>query len=391
MSVDTFPEKSRIILPSYLKYKLTNTDLVSGSEVEEIKKYLNKEKSALDPYFAKYEKEYGKFTNMTAPSEIKKQVEKCVKQDNGISIVTNAWLKCYEMLAEFKESGMLQDMLEQDEILHFGNAELPGNFILASLYFFKNKENMKYDYIASSYLGGDGTLNDMYGIMERNPNKWLMHRYGIPGDLTDPFQVEILCKDYINKVDFYTADGGLPMTVDTFNDQENVVHKLKVGEMISGYLTLKPHTGIMLVKYYTYFSPTTLKFLIKFMSLFDESYVIKPMTSRPANSEVYFVFKGKKSDKLENLNSWFTATSKSHSKVPRSIVDSMYQIFGKQMYFIRRNYIMFEQYIKEKNKTPSLTPQQYLLNINYLALVNKARRALLHKYVSLTSLECDNH
>ena len=96
----------------------------------------------------------------------------------------------------------------------------------------------------------------------------------------------------IGKVDVYTADGGFDFSAD-FNGQENNVQRLLVAEALAGLTTL--HIGensIMILKLFDTKCRATLEFLWMLSSCFNQTALVKPQTSRPANSERYWIGKG---------------------------------------------------------------------------------------------------
>lgn len=92
---------------------------------------------------------------------------------------------------------------------------------------------------------------------------------------------------HIGKADVYTADGGFDFSAD-FNGQENTVQRLLIAEALAGLTTLR-QGGTMILKLFDTKSRATLEFLWTLSSCFGRTALIKPQTSRPANSERYWV------------------------------------------------------------------------------------------------------
>ena len=88
----------------------------------------------------------------------------------------------------------------------------------------------------------------------------------------------------------YTADGGFDFSAD-FNGQENTVQRLLIAEALAGLTTLKIG-GTMILKLFDMKSRSTLEFIWVLSSCFERTALIKPHTSRPANSERYWVGSG---------------------------------------------------------------------------------------------------
>jgi 23S rRNA U2552 (ribose-2'-O)-methylase RlmE/FtsJ len=88
----------------------------------------------------------------------------------------------------------------------------------------------------------------------------------------------------------YTADGGFDFSAD-FNGQENTVQRLLVAEALAGLTTLKVG-GTMIIKMFDTKNRATLELIWILSTCFDKTGLIKPFTSRPANSERYWVGQG---------------------------------------------------------------------------------------------------
>jgi hypothetical protein len=90
--------------------------------------------------------------------------------------------------------------------------------------------------------------------------------------------------------DLYTADGGFDFSAD-FNGQENTVQRLLIAEALAGITTVKVG-GTMIIKMFDTKNRATLELMWILSTCFDKTGLIKPYTSRPANSERYWVGQG---------------------------------------------------------------------------------------------------
>ena len=95
--------------------------------------------------------------------------------------------------------------------------------------------------------------------------------------------------------DLYTADGGFDFSTD-YNGQENTVQRLLAAEALAGLQTLKPG-GTMILKVFDTKQIATLELLWILSGCFTRTALVKPHTSRPANSERYWIGLGL-SDKI---------------------------------------------------------------------------------------------
>ena len=97
-------------------------------------------------------------------------------------------------------------------------------------------------------------------------------------------------ESHTGPIDVYTADGGFDFSAD-FNGQETTVQRLLIAEALAGLTTLK-QGGTMILKLFDMKNKATLDFMWALSSCFDRTALIKPYTSRPANSERYWIGKG---------------------------------------------------------------------------------------------------
>jgi 23S rRNA U2552 (ribose-2'-O)-methylase RlmE/FtsJ len=90
-----------------------------------------------------------------------------------------------------------------------------------------------------------------------------------------------------NSIHFMTADGGFDFSAN-FNNQEQQSFKLICCEVYCAFKMLIQH-GTFVVKIYDMFHAYTLHIISILRRVFSTIYITKPLTSRPANSEKYFV------------------------------------------------------------------------------------------------------
>lgn len=90
--------------------------------------------------------------------------------------------------------------------------------------------------------------------------------------------------------DLYTADGGFDFSAD-FNGQENTVQRLLIAEALAGLSVLRVG-GSMVIKMFDTKSRSTLELMWLLAVCFEHTGQMKPNTSRPANSERYWIGQG---------------------------------------------------------------------------------------------------
>lgn len=128
---------------------------------------LNEVKAEMDPLMLQPETEK-KLFQILSSIDMFKGLRKKVEFTYNAQIVTNAWLKMYELLNTMNFNNTSQA---------FCNCELPGGFISAINHF--NYTMMHYptfNWVASSLYPSSETdaLEDHYGLYQCNPDNWLM-------------------------------------------------------------------------------------------------------------------------------------------------------------------------------------------------------------------------
>jgi hypothetical protein len=96
------------------------------------------------------------------------------------------------------------------------------------------------------------------------------------------------------KADIYTADGGFDFSAD-YNSQENTIQRLLAAEALCGLESLR-EGGVMILKMFDTKNRATIQFLWMLSQCFVKTGLMKPNTSRPANSERYWIGYGMRPD-----------------------------------------------------------------------------------------------
>lgn len=258
-----------------------------------VKNKLNRHKSKLDTIKIETIK------NVMKSLDKYYSLHKILKRKYNAQIVTNAWLKCYELINEFNLLGTVDD-----HITIFLNAELPGSFICAINHYLKTNTSIEYDWYANSLMDPDDNTNkiglsDRYGIFKMNKEHWVMGQKNIVnknhnGDVTDINVIDLI-EDYVltkypNGIFLYTSDIGVDVSHD-YRNQEELNSLANLGQILLG-LKLLGVNGNMIIKQYTYFTDFTLSIIVILTMVFDYVYISKPLTSKPTNSELYIICKG---------------------------------------------------------------------------------------------------
>lgn len=277
-----------------------NTKKYRFKSIDACKTKLQETKSKLDDEFSK-----PKFASNWSNFDPFKTERDVVAQIGSTFNVSNAWLKCYEILCYYNllpetinvDGGFTSDVGHKldNQFVHFDNAAFPGSFVLATHHLVCTQRTWHKSYIwkASSLLNANESnnnpLEDKYGLYTNYPDHWLMNQHNNGDVLQEPNQIDF-CKRLGGQVDLYTSDLGFDVSSD-FNNQELLQLPANIGQILTGLLTLKIG-GSFITKQYTTFEPITISVMYLASFFFDEFYLCKPYTSRSANSETYLVGKG---------------------------------------------------------------------------------------------------
>jgi len=90
-------------------------------------------------------------------------------------------------------------------------------------------------------------------------------------------------------MDLITADGGFDFSIN-FNEQEGLSVNLILAQIIYA-IALQKYNGTFILKVFDLFTDATIDLIYILSTLYEKTYIVKPYTSRSANSERYIVCK----------------------------------------------------------------------------------------------------
>jgi 23S rRNA U2552 (ribose-2'-O)-methylase RlmE/FtsJ len=144
-----------------------------------------------------------------------------------------------------------------------------------------------------------------------------------------------------NKADLITADGGFDYSTD-FNHQEQQSYRMIFSEMIMA-LSIQKINGCFIIKIFDVLTEFTQKIIYILTIYYEDVYIIKPYTSRSANSEKYIYcskFRGISENHIREwyqiLNNWkYIIDYKNNQNIEYEIINllgvSLPQSFIEQM------------------------------------------------------------
>jgi 23S rRNA U2552 (ribose-2'-O)-methylase RlmE/FtsJ len=124
------------------------------------------------------------------------------------------------------------------------------------------------------------------GFLRKHPEIHLESGADNTGNILVPVNQKFFSKKAYGSF-LYTADGGFDFSID-YEKQEQVSFSLILASFLIGFQTLAQE-GIMIIKLFDMYSAATQDLVLGSASLFREFMIYKPATSRPCNSERYFI------------------------------------------------------------------------------------------------------
>jgi len=127
-------------------------------------------------------------------------------------------------------------------------------------------------------------------FLKTYPNVLLEDGQDGTGNILSVENFEYVVNKYPSKMDLITADGGFDFSFD-FNQQECAIGKLLFAQVAFAICLQKLH-GKFILKIFDSFMQHTVDIIYLLSSFYEKVYIMKPQTSRYANSEKYIVCSG---------------------------------------------------------------------------------------------------
>lgn len=268
------------------KYNKINTDLNN---------LLNNEKNKINNYYdnncdwdklKKFSNEY-EFIYTTSYNNEYKNI-------SNVNPISRSFFKLWEIMNNF--DFIIPNNVNSLKTAHI--AEGPGGFI-ECLYQYLIKKNINYH----TEIYGITLLSNARSIPNWKIKKNYVKQFNINlnnnsidnGDLYNFENIERFIETvknksaYTNSCDFITADGGFDFS-ENYNEQENSFTIFLICEIYI-ILSLLKTNGNAIIKIYDIYSKDTIKIMYILSIFFDDILIIKPLSSRPANSEKYLLCK----------------------------------------------------------------------------------------------------
>ena len=245
--------------------------------------YINYAKKQIDIYYSEWDL-YKKYTN---PYEY---IHSIIPQyKTSVSKLKPLSRSFFKLIEIFNLLDILNDITIPN-ITSFHLAEGPGGFIEALSWLRNNTNDIYYGMtlINDVDVNIPGWKKSQYFL---NKNQNVKIEYGINknGDLSDVENLKFCYEKYNNSIDIITGDGGFDFSVD-FNKQEILSTKLILYQICFA-ISMQKEGGVFILKFFDLFTEASIDLIYLLSLCYEKIYIIKPFSSRYANSEKYIVCK----------------------------------------------------------------------------------------------------
>lgn len=260
-------------------------------------RYLSIIKMKIEEYPSEWDI-YKKYTN---PYECIHSSINSIKPVCNYKPISRSYFKMIEILDSFN----ILEKYNDKEINSFHLAEGPGGFIEALV----NRRNNENDsYIGMTLISDDKNVpgwKKSKMFLNKNKNVSLEEGEDGTGNIMKVDNLLYCSNKYGNKMDIITADGGFDFSVD-FNGQESLITGLLISQIAFASALQKPG-GTFILKVFDIFNKASVHIVFILCMMYESVSIIKPHTSRYANSERYIVCQNYR---ILNNDEWINKFSK---------------------------------------------------------------------------------
>ena len=270
-----------IKLKSYTKDN-TKVDVLNYDEFQRLKHYKNKIDDLEDT---------NKWDEAKKLSNLYELIYLPNKKQKGDSIskyepLSRSYFKLWEIIADF-------NLLNNEKDLKFASiAEGPGGFIEAIINY-RKKFTFSDELHAITLKSINKDIpgwNKAANFLRKNQNVNISYGIDDTGNIYNVENIKDFRKNFKSNAYLVTADGGFDFSFN-FNNQEQMSYRIIFCEIVMA-LSIQQKGGNFVCKFFDMYTKITMSFIYLLLSFYDELYITKPSTSRPANSEKYIVCKG---------------------------------------------------------------------------------------------------
>ena len=247
-----------------------------------VEKYLSKIKNNIN----KYPNQWDNFKKISNPYEyIHTNIPKFKTSISEYIPVSRAFFKLIEI---YNQNQLNEYFCKPIKSFHL--AEGPGGFIEAINHVRgQNPRDLYYGITLIEDSQNIPNWNKLQSIIDIQDNIIIENGIDGTGDLFDPNNYNDLKEKYMGTMDLITADGGFDFSVN-FNHQETQALRLLLTEVIYTFM-LQKNGGVFIFKMFDTFKKASIDVIYLLSCFYEKVNIVKPNTSRYANSEKYIVCK----------------------------------------------------------------------------------------------------
>lgn len=208
---------------------------------------------------------------------------KCIAKHKPLS---RSYFKMVEMCNIFS---ILEKYHTISSIQTFHLAEGPGGFIEAVARYRNNPEDKYYGMTLQDKNPNVPAWKKTGEFLHHFPNVHIENGSDNTGNILSLENFDHVVNKYKN-IDVITADGGFDFSMD-FNKQETFIAKLLYAQTAFA-ISIQKRDGTFILKIFDVFMRHTVDILNLLSSFYKHVYIMKPHTSRYANSEKYVICMG---------------------------------------------------------------------------------------------------
>ena len=255
-------EKEKVFLNKSLSYFLTEMK----GEIDQYTKHWDNYKKYTNPY---------EFIHTSVPN-----LNISISQYKPISRAFFKILEIYNTFSIINNNKL--------PIRSFHLAEGPGGFIEATAFSRKNPLDTYYGMTLidenNKYIPG---WNKCDNFLKNNKNVIIERGVDGTGNLYNVNNYEHCINKYKNSMNIITGDGGFDFSID-YNRQEAMSVRLILTQIIYA-ITMQKKGGVFILKMFDLFLKPSSQIIYLLSTFYEKNFIIKPNTSRYANSEKYIV------------------------------------------------------------------------------------------------------
>lgn len=279
------------ISPIIISKSLHNYLLKLKDNIDEVQKDWDIYKRYTNPYECLHSQSFGQASQPVCP----------------VKPISRSYFKMIEMCDIFDIVGNMPDAMNSFHI-----AEGPGGFIEALSHLRMSPEDT---YVGITLLSENPNVpgwRKSQAFLANNPNVIIENGADRTGDITKEENLLYCAGKYGATMDLVTADGGFDFSGD-FNHQENQIGLLLVSQLAMATAVQK-QGGIFIMKLFDIFTKLSIDIVYLISMMYEKVHIVKPNTSRYANSERYIVAQGFKSD--DGRRDWVIQFAPILDKIP---------------------------------------------------------------------------